>query len=78
MKREDNVQGDSSLTICKICYLLFLPSVFPAFSSREVTLGQMPQIGFHFIIYQVPTHNAKGSSGNTVENVKDGDLELFL
>jgi len=25
--------------------------VFPAFSSREVTLGQMRKIGIHFIIY---------------------------
>jgi len=27
-------------------------AVFPAFSSREVTLGQMRKIGIHFIIYQ--------------------------
>jgi len=26
-------------------------AVFPAFSSREVTLGQMCKIGIHFIIY---------------------------
>jgi len=27
-------------------------AVFPAFSSREVTLGQMRKIGIHFIIYR--------------------------
>jgi len=26
--------------------------VFPAFSSREVTLGQMRKIGIHFIIHR--------------------------
>ena len=28
-------------------------AVFPAFSSRKVTLGQMRKIGIHFIIYPV-------------------------
>jgi len=27
-------------------------AVFPAFSSREVTIGQMRKIGIHFIIYR--------------------------
>jgi len=27
-------------------------AVFPVFSSREVTLGQMRKIGIHFIIYR--------------------------
>jgi len=29
--------------------------VFPAFSSREVILGQMRKIGIHFIIYPIST-----------------------
>jgi len=29
-------------------------AVFPALSSREVTLGQMRKIGIHFIIYGIP------------------------
>jgi len=31
-------------------------AVFTAFSSREVTLGQMRKIGIHFIIYPNPVN----------------------
>jgi len=30
------------------------------------------------VAYYLATYNAKGSSGNTVANVEDEDLELFL
>ena len=36
-----------------LCYLVAETSSFPAFSSREVTLGQMRKIGILFIFYQV-------------------------
>jgi len=35
--------------------------VFPAFSSREVTLGQMRKIDIHFIIYRIFLDQVQGS-----------------
>jgi len=45
-------------------------AVFPAFSSREITSGQMRKIGIHFIIYPVArvTNNRVRASDVTVRS----------
>jgi len=44
-------------------------AVFPAFSSREVTLGQMRKIGIHFIIYRKRRNTFLGKTSKTGAHV---------
>jgi len=49
-------------------------AVFPEFSSREVTLGQMRKINIHFIIYPIIIGlETKPVNDNKMKKVSGGD-----